>query len=457
MEYVQALDYMFRHADLERSPATAVRYRDFNLPRVEALLTLVGSPHLALPTVHIAGTKGKGSTSAMVASILEAANLTPGLFTSPHLHTVRERMTVRGRGQIAEAEFAAAVEILRPAAEEVNRDGRFGYVTTFELLTATGFLHFKQAGARSSVIEVGMGGRLDATNVVQPLVCGITDISFDHTEILGDTLSAIAGEKAGIIKPGVPVVSAAQRREPLETISRIAAERHAPLTIVGKDVTFELGAWSVQGQRFTVATSHEQYEVKTPLLGDHQAENASVAIAIAEQLSDSGLRLTKRHILQGLATVSWPGRLEVLSKEPLIVADGAHNPHSMGRLAEAIRKYFPNKLVVLVLGLTKAKDTSAIIAELAGLPAIAIATRSRHPRAAETQSVNAGLSAAGIRSETAADTASAIARAKGIAGSGDLILVSGSLFVVAEARETVLHISAEPHSWTAPGAAVLDR
>ena len=451
MRYRQALDYICGFADFERASTDRIRYRDFNLERVRALLRPLGDPHLALPAVHVAGTKGKGSTVAMVAAVLEAAGLRAGVFTSPHLHTMRERIAAGGAA-ISEEEFARQAERLAPFVTQVNEGGDYGRLTTFELLTAMGFLHFRDSGAQVMVLEVGLGGRLDATNVVMPQVCAITNISLDHTEVLGESLAQIAAEKAAIVKPGVPVVSGPQPDEALRVIEGAAREAGSPLTLVGQDVTWTLEGSDLSGQDFRVTTSRGDYRLRTPLLGDHQVENAATAVAVCERLADWGLPISMESVRRGLGRVSWPGRLEVLGREPLIVVDGAHNPYSVKRLVEAIRGHFRVSSIFLVVGANRTKKLGGMVEELAGLPAIgrAVATRSRHPRAASPDSLALEMTDRGIDAEQTPDTASALARARELAGPEDLVLVTGSLFVVAEAREAVLGVEPETYRLNTP-------
>ena len=448
-DYPQALDFLSRFTDFERASTDRVRYRDFNLQRVSALLALLGNPHLGIPAVHVAGTKGKGSTVAMVASVLSAAGLRPGVFTSPHLHHVRERIVV-GEASISEEEFAHVVEAMAPAVEEVHRTTEFLLLTWFELLTAAAFCHFRTAGTGLAVVEVGLGGRLDATNVLAPTVCGITNISRDHVDLLGDTLQAIAGEKAAIIKPGVPVVSSPQREEAMEVILRAAEACGSPVTRVGRDVTWDKGTSGLEGQTFRVATRDGNYDLRTPLLGEHQLENAATAVAICEVLRGNGIAIPDEAIQRGLASVRWPARLEVMSSRPLIVADGAHNGHSMTRVMESLEDCFEFDRLIVVFGTTRTKDLSAMVDAVAPRAAAVVATASAHPRAMAPGQVLQGFAKWGLVAETAPDVKSALDAALEKAGERDLVLVTGSLFVAAEAREIILGITPETHRWVVP-------
>ena len=442
MEYLAAIDQIMGMVDYERpstTPGTRARY---DLERISAFLAALGNPHLDIPTVHIAGTKGKGSTAAMVTSVLNAAGYNPGLFTSPHLHTFRERIRV-GDQLIPEEDFGNLVEELWPTMEGVVQAGH-GRVTLFELLTAMAFYYFRSREARAQVIEVGLGGRLDSTNLVQPLACGITSLGLDHTEVLGDTLEKIAGEKAGIIKPGVPVVCAPQKPEAMGVLREVCRREGSTLIVAGEDIRWEEEDSSLDGQTFRLDTSNNHYRLRIPLLGKYQLENAAVAIGILEALIEGGLEIGTSFIEEGFRRVEWPCRLEVLSRSPLILADGAHNPHSAGRLVEAVKALLPDHRILLIVGVSGNKDLEGLVAELNLLSAAAvIATRSRHPRAAQPERV---AQVFGLHSDSVHVTdavSKALEMAQGMAVDGDLILVTGSLFVAAEAREQMKGIAPE--------------
>ena len=457
MDYREAIDRIMGLVDYERPSTIPGQQPRYDLARIGAFLDALGNPHLGIPTVHIAGTKGKGSTSAMVSSVLTAAGYNPGMFSSPHMHTFRERIRVGGE-PVSEEDFSGLVEDLWPTLEKVVADGH-GRVTLFELITAMAFHHFRVQGLGANVVEVGLGGRLDTTNVVQPLVCGITSIGLDHTEVLGDTIELIAGEKAGIIKRGVPVVTSPQKPEALAVIRQVAAREGSALTEVGRDITWEEGGASLDGQKFTLETARGRYALETPLLGRYQMENAGVAVGLIESLMDSGLEISDEHIREGLRRVEWPCRMEVIQREPLLIVDGAHNPHSAGRIVEAVREIFPDRRVVLIVGVSGNKDLPGLVEELSRMePELVIATRSRHPRAAAPSRIAQAFAAYTDRVREAEDVPRALETAFDAAGEGDLILTTGSLFAAAEVREVIKGIEpelypvieAQPTS-TAPG------
>ena len=289
--YNQALDYLYSFVDYSLKKSSELAKADFNLDRMRALMAALDNPEREYPVLHVAGTKGKGSTSALAASALSAAGYKTGLYISPHLQDFTERIQIDGR-QVSHVQLVELVEQIKPAVAKIPQ------LTTFEITTALGFLYFAEQKVDAAVIEVGLGGRLDATNVVMPRVSVITSISYDHMAVLGSTLTAIAGEKAGIIKPGVPVVSSPQREEARLVIEKVAAERNAPLTLVGRDLLFEAGKHSLDGQNFII--HHSSLRLRSPLrgslrsgqaftiplLGAHQVANAATAYAA---LQASGL------------------------------------------------------------------------------------------------------------------------------------------------------------------------
>jgi len=445
MNYKQAEDYIFSYTDYEKTPVPHDP-ANYDLRRVEELLARLGYPHRGARSVHIAGTKGKGSVAAMVASALSHADYKTGLYTSPHLHTWRERMRVNGE-LITEAEFVALVEELKSEVEEVNRKATYGQLTTFELLTALGFAFFKLKEVALQVLEVGMGGKFDATNVISPEVSIITSISLDHTEVLGDTLAKIAGEKAGIIKPGGTVVMSPQVDEAAQAITATCLERGAWLIKVGSDVTWRSLGFTGNRQRLQVKGRLNSYKLSIPLLGQYQLENAAVAVAALEVLTEKGFKISRHNITQGLAQVEWPGRLQVLSKHPMLVVDGAHNPDSAGKLRQSLEHYFglsvlkgktrPFERTILIIGVSCDKDIAGIVSALAPLFHQVIVTRSRHPRSMAPSRIVAELAGYGVEAQVATDIPAALTVAFDTAGNKGLICVAGSLFVVGEAIEQV--------------------
>lgn len=446
MDYQQALRYLNSFTDFEKKPGGSYTTASFDLRRPAALLDLLGSPQLRFPSVVVAGTKGKGSTSAMLASILRASGRVAGLYSQPHLHTFRERIRVDGR-LIGKQELAGAIESVVPAVDGLRRTRpESGPPTTYEVTTAAAMLYFASRSPDLVVLEVGLGGRLDAVNVVTPLLSVITSISLDHVQLLGTTLAEIAGEKAGIIKSGGVVVSSEQAGEAMEVIRRVAEERGARLVVARPEVVRRAGAPPASGSPARASRRpHEpvvlrgpsgtKYQVRLSLLGAHQVANATTAIAVSEQLGEMGFPVEAAAVERGLAQVEWPGRLEVVSEDPMVVVDGAHNGDSARKLAAALPEYFAYRRLILVLGTSADKDLEGIVSAVAPMAYAAVATRSRHARAANPELLASIARRYVERVEVAPDFAGAMAAAIALAAPSDLICVTGSLFIVAGARE----------------------
>jgi len=461
MDYSNAITYLHSLIDYEKMRLERYTPETHNLARVERLLEAVGNPHTRFPAVHIAGTKGKGSAAALCEACLRAAGYCTGFYVSPHLHTFRERIQV-DRRNIAQEDVIALVEEIRPLVERVPD------VTYFEAITAMGFLYFARSGVDVAVVEVGLGGRLDATNALTPEVSVITSLSLEHMYLLGDTLAEIAYEKAGIIKPGVPVVSAPQRAEALEVVEAVSRERGAPLAVVGRDWDYEPGPADLDGQAFTVRRgtggSELDGEYWIPLLGRHQLENAASVIATLDVLGRRGFRISNEDVRKGLRTTYWPGRMEILSREPLVVADGAHNPYSAQMLRVALEEWFPGRRWVLVFGASADKDVTGMLEIFLPISDYVIVTRSDHPRAAAPAVLADAVAAVGGGAEISVNVEKSLQRglavmgpaqkqffgktqnpalavshkmkgAVGVLGAGLGLLVTGSTHLVADARE----------------------
>jgi len=442
MDYQQAVDYIESYTDYEKTPVPHAA-ANYDLRRVDELLACLSNPHLKARSVHIAGTNGKGSIAAMVASVLIVSGYTTGLYTSPHLHTWRERIRVNGK-LISEEEFVALVERLKPEVEAVNRKATYGQLTTFELVTTLAFAYFGLKEADFQVLEVGMGGKFDATNVIQPEVGVIASISFDHMDVLGNSLSEIAAEKAGIIKPGRMVVTSPQPEEAARVLEEICNSRRAGLVKIGSDVTWQSLGFNLNRQLLRVKGRLDSYELSIPLLGQHQLDNTATAVATLEVLAEKGFNISRESIINGLAQVSWPGRLQIVSRQPLLVVDGAHNPDSARRLKQSLEKYFDFNQAILVIGVSSDKDVTGVISELFPLFDKVIATCSHHPRAMAPAHIVAEFAKHGAKTQVAEDVPTALSLALALAGDRDLICVTGSLFVVAEAMEQAdrLHLVA---------------
>ncbi len=431
LNYTQSITYIESLTNYETSPASRYDASNFDMRRMGLLLAALGSPQAGRKTVHIAGTKGKGSTAAMAAAILKAAGHCTGLFTSPHLYSWQERIKVNGRC-IAQKDFARLVNMVRPHVEEINSSARFGCLTTFEVLTAIAFLHFREKGAAFQVMETGMGGRLDATNVVKPDVCILTSISLDHTQVLGHTLAEIAGEKAGIIKPGCTVVNAPQATAAGSVIQAKCKAQDAALIQAGKDVNWTPISKNLAFQTFQVDGLLRKYRIRLPLLGDFQMENASLAVAAIEILQQQGAHITCEDTLQGLGHVKWPARMQIIGLSPPVIIDGAHNAYSVRRLVESIRKYFTYSRAFVIFGSSGDKDISGMGSALEGFADHVILTSSNHARAAPADYLKKLLKNSKLNISHEPDAAKSLSAALAMAGKKDIILATGSLFLAAE-------------------------
>ncbi len=465
MQYKEALNYINSFTNYETTPGVGRDLNQDGLERVHLLLRLLGRPQNSFNNVVIAGTKGKGSVAAMIESVLREAGYRTGLYTSPHLHTFRERIR-SGGSLISPADMARLTEKVVPVVERIRALGDPTLLpTTYELATALAFLYFQERGVQYAVLEVGLGGRLDAVNVVTPMVSVITSISLDHTEVLGDTLPEIATEKAGIIKPNGRVVSAPQQDEVMEVLSRVAEGQKARITVIGREVYVGTGhlpevvsddAGVPIYQSFTVNFEDEwgtpagRLRVRLPLLGNHQQVNAAVVLAVLQILKEEGADLDRDAIVNGLSGVLWPGRLEVVRREPIVMADGAHNVESIAKIGQALADLFPKRQVIVVFGTSREKDIAGMLKELRtwtdGIsgPSVErlIVTKSKHPRAADPKEVAHLAVGTGLTVELREDVRSALSRAetsvKQLARADRLdpvVLATGSLFLVAEARE----------------------
>jgi dihydrofolate synthase/folylpolyglutamate synthase len=439
--YQQALDYVYGLINFETRRHDRYMESKLDASRPKRLMASLGSPHQKYPSIHIAGTKGKGSVAAMCATSLRAAGLKVGLYTSPHVIEFRERIRVLTpedeAGLISETDFTSLVERLKPAVEDTAG------ITWFEVVTAIAFLHFAQQAIDVAVVEVGLGGRLDATNVLSPLVSVITSLSYDHTEFLGDTLSQIAGEKGGIIKPEVPVVTAPQPDEALDRLLEIAAERRSPISIIGRDWIFDgqTLAGSDGKQELIIRQSPRPWSVpngftlRVGLAGAHQLENATVALAALSLAQSHFPSLTLTAIAQGIDSVKWIGRLQVICRNldtPTVLADCAHNADSAEKLSYALKHEYDYERLWLVLGATTGKDISGIMQALLPLAKATVATHSSHPRAASPAELVHQAARLGYELLSSDTVSEALFTIWEMAGPRDLICVTGSIFVVGD-------------------------
>lgn len=442
MTYEQALAFWYGRINYEQR---APKPGDLKLDRMRELLERLGNPHQRLRLIHVAGSKGKGSTAAMLAAILREAGYRTGLFTSPHLTHVEERFQVDGRC-ISTAEFTQLMNDIRAVTGDGSAVAKVQPPTFFEIATALGFLHFYRKRADVAVIEVGLGGRFDSTNVCQPKLAVITSISFDHTQQLGNSLAAIAMEKAGIVKPGVPTVCGVVADEPRTVIAEICRVRNAPVVFLNRDFhyTYEPGritntqdVWpNVQ-----IATNQRTWPMlPLRLLGEHQAANAAVVIAAVEQLQSCGFTISDQAVAVGFATVEWPARMEVLGRRPLVVMDCAHNVASAQALAATLQESFPACRRLLIFAGSSDKDLSGMLRVLAPHFAHVYLTRfGNSPRGVLPEQLADMLqTVSSVPLTTAAPTTQAWRWARSEAGAEDLICVTGSVFLAGDLRPRIL-------------------
>ncbi|MCL2140216.1 MAG: bifunctional folylpolyglutamate synthase/dihydrofolate synthase [Dehalococcoidia bacterium] len=441
-KYRKALKYLNSLSDYETShqPHAPVF---FDLRRMQLLMERVENLHLIAPCVHIAGTKGKGSTAAMVASVLCAAGYKTGLYVSPHLIDFEERFRINGK-LIPRKALVNCLNKLEPEIEYINKEATYGNLSTFEVLTAIGFVYFAQEKVDFQVVEVGLGGRLDATNVVHPKVCAITTLGMDHTDVLGDTLDMIAKEKAGIIKYGVPLVCAQQEPKAEDVIIESCRVNDAQLIRVGIDITC-LGKVGQQGpQALDINGRLGSYHIELPLQGRFQRENVQVAIGALEVLAESGYHITKESIESGLNQVRWPGRFQFIRQKPLVVIDGAHNLQAAHELKTALCDLLQAgkfRKRILVIGMSSDKDHVSVAQELFGLFDIIITTKSQHPRALSAQELEQSFRGKAETVTIVSDVVNALNYAVKKADKDALICVTGSLFIVGEALKWANRLS----------------
>lgn len=425
LNYDEAMDYIKN---------TAKFGSNLGLERTEKLLEVLGSPHKKLKCIHVAGTNGKGSSTAMLSEILKEAGYKVGMYISPYLEEFEERIQINGVN-IAKENLSKVVTEVSKAVEEVIHLG-YDHPTEFEIITCAMFKYFYEQKVDYAVIEVGLGGRLDSTNVLVPILSIITSISYDHMQILGDTLAKIAYEKAGIIKHGIPVVLYPQEKESLEVIKRVCHERNSdvievPISSVSLQKTEDFK------QHIKITTNSNSYEITLSLLGKHQLLNCAAVIFAVEELIKQGLHIKNEHIIHALSKVKWPGRLEVLRKKPLVVIDGAHNIDGIRRLTESIDIYFKYNKLILVLGILADKQVSEMIQTIAPKAYKIIAVTPHSDRAELSSKLAVEISSVNENVEAFEDYEKAYNKALSYCGNEDLLLISGSLYMIGDMRKLI--------------------
>lgn len=447
--YEDALQYLIGRINYESAAGTDFAASDFKLERMRHLLAELGHPEERLPAVHVAGTKGKGSTCTMTARILSAAGYRAGLYTSPHLHRFEERFVVDGVLP-TEQELVDLVQRIMPTVSRIDAEPGGMQPTYFELATALAWLHFLDQRADIAVLETGLGGRLDSTNVCRPVVTGLTSISFDHMHLLGNTIAQIAHEKAGILKPGVPAVSSASHPDAIEVFHHVARERGCPLWQLGNDIQIESPLApdhaSSHGWVVDIVTPARRWaRIECPLRGRHQMENVALVLGIIDWLREAGWRIGDEAVVSGLANTRWPARIEVVAGSPTTVLDAAHNPASAKALRDALSEEFPNRKHVLVFASSADKDVESVLKLLLpGCREVIFTRFLDNPRAQNPERLQQIAASLGsVSSHCAPTPLAAWQMARSLAGESDLLVVTGSFFLVAELRQHILAESRE--------------
>ena len=406
------------------------------LKNIKYLLFLLGNPHQKLNIIHVGGTNGKGSTSSLICSILKSAGFKVGLYTSPHLVDFTERMKINYRS-INQKKVATLLERIKPLVEKVAHTPYYTHPTFFEVITAMAFIYFFEEKVDFLVLEVGLGGRLDATNVCEPLISVITHIDYDHMDKLGNSLEEIAREKGGIIKSGGIVITSNQFEKADQEINKIAQQRNSIIYKVGREIKYEIIKSDLKGIIFNLHGIYNNYiNLHIPLLGRHQAENAATAITAVEALKIKGICISKKAIRDGLEKVKWPGRLEIIQKNPILILDGAHNPNGVKVVRQTLEEIFCYHRLVLVLGIFADKDYKKMIKIIAPLADLIIATKAKNPRATPPQIIAKEAAQYIDRNKimVTKNIPQAINCAIFNSHKDDLICITGSLYTIGEAK-----------------------
>jgi dihydrofolate synthase/folylpolyglutamate synthase len=436
--YQQALQYLFDKTDYERQQKLRYNVTTFDLDRMHGLLKALGNPHKKTRAVHIAGTKGKGSTATMLAKMIEANGYTVGLYTSPHVITLHERIAINS-DMITKKAMTDIMNRIHPVIEKfiTKNDAP----TFFEIMTAMAFLHFADSEVDLAIIETGLGGRLDSTNVVTPELVGITSISLDHQNLLGATIDSITTEKAGVIKKGVPVVTVTQDPSAMRILKKLATAQKAPLAVTGKDIDFSYRFESSRTHgphtRICLTTPSSRFEhLRVPLPGEHQAINCGLALAMLDKLKHQGYTIDDEKAILGLSQVKLPGRMEIVCEDPRIIIDAAHNAASIRALIQAIGQHVPYDSMIIIFGCNGDKDVHGMLSELQYGADKVIFTRSNSPKAVfPSDLAEMYTELCGKMCQTTFSLKEAIRIAGNAVSKEDLICVTGSFYLVGQSKQ----------------------
>jgi dihydrofolate synthase/folylpolyglutamate synthase len=436
--YEQALDYLFAKTDYEKQQKLRYNVTTFDLERMLGLLRNLGNPHKKTRTVHIAGTKGKGSTATMLSCMMEANGYKVGLYTSPHVSTLHERIAVDAE-MITRKEFLGLMNRIQPTLEKMGQ--KDNHPTFFEIMTAMAFMHFVDKKVDIAVIETGLGGRLDSTNVITPEVCGITSISIDHQNLLGPTIEHIAKEKAGIIKKGIPIVTVPQDPTAMKVLKKQATLVKAPMTITGKDVDFSYRFESSREHgphtRICVTTPTSKFEhLRVPLPGEHQALNCGLALTMLDALKNQGFEINDEKAIAGLNNVHMTGRMEIVCRDPRVLVDAAHNAASIRALIAAIGQHVPYDSMIIIFGCNSDKDVRGMLTELQYGADKVIFTRSNSPKAVWPQDLaEMYTEICGKMCQSTLNLTEAMRIAQSAISREDLVCITGSFYLVGQAKQ----------------------
>lgn len=431
MNYTEAIEYIQNTSKYGNNTGTK---------RVEKILDILGNPHKDLKCIHIAGTNGKGSITSMITSILIESGYRVGMYTSPYIEDFEERIQIN-RENISKDDLAYYTTIVSETIEKVVSMG-WGYPTEFETITCIMFLYYSKKQIDYAVIEVGLGGKSDSTNVIKPLVSIITSISYDHVSILGNTIEEIASEKAGIIKENVPVILYPQQQGAYKVIEKTCKEKGSKLIQIDENLIYHIPNedFNKSYQLLQIKTNKDEYKVQLSLLGSHQRMNCAVAIYTIEELMDRGIKITKEDILRGLSNVKWPGRLEMLKSNPLVVLDGAHNLDGITKLKESVEHYFRYKKLVLIIGILSDKDVEKMIEIITPMADKIIAVTPNSYRGKTAQELIKIIEKHNKNCEALDEYKEAYIKALDYCDNEDMILICGSLYMIGDMRKIIRNI-----------------